>query len=864
MSRNILNQNAEVNVYLNRDAIEATLPVQALQPTEQNPITISLKGLSGFTGQAGKVIKVNQNENALEYADDEDTTQWILSSGLLYPNLTTTDVAIGGTTNTDNRKFKVHGDAEITTQLYLTGTSSTIELNNNSSSGLYFNNNTGQGFKLFADNGFSGSPHLNNMTSSGWLFKISSTGTQKHRFLNGITEIYSDGASTDTTRNYFVKASDTNIGNYIQNDFTNNTFQLRTFTSTTDEYFLQYDTANEVLTIPDKLVLSATTNQLSDGTNNYILPSSSGTLALITDVPTTNWTVSGSNIYPTTATQVLVNTTSNSNNYGILVLDKEIAIKTSSGAGSSQGLRIINDTFSVVNYVDNTGDMYWAGATNDYNFDNDIVISNGILNVNEVKIQSGTDLQLNNGTDYTTKSTLIYGKRILLQTFDTNSGQSFTSGIDIRVGNTNILRANGSGGNDGSAVNQGYNIIGNRGALTGTEWDGYNIKTTHGGTGLESYTTGDIIYSSASNTLSKLSIGTTGQVLKVSSGGIVEWGDETQYWSLSSGVLSPLTSTNAIRCEASLAFRVGSATNYTALDYNTSNNIFSLYNTTSNTNFLEFDGDTKDTIFNCNNFTISSGTADNDCILLIQADTDNNEETANPEIRLRADGGATGVNMKLDDNDFKIETIYSGQDIVISPYSNANCVIDVGDASFKHYGEYASFNTASLNGSADMIGFTTFLSSTYASSRYPVLATNGAYLYLSLNNTIGSRTGGTYAGYVSSSGFVDVSDKKFKENITTIIDPFTIINGLRGVHFYWNELSGKPMNVRQTGFIANEVQETLPDVCDYNDHTESWGIRMGNITAVLVEGMKQQQEEINTLKHELNTLKEILARNNIV
>jgi hypothetical protein len=91
MSRNILNENAEVNVYLNRDPIQATLPVQAIQPTNTDPITISLKGLNGFTGQAGRSIKVNSSENALEYADAEpsfiriaDETSGSNSYGILY------------------------------------------------------------------------------------------------------------------------------------------------------------------------------------------------------------------------------------------------------------------------------------------------------------------------------------------------------------------------------------------------------------------------------------------------------------------------------------------------------------------------------------------------------------------------------------------------------------------------------------------------------------------------------------------------------------------------------------------------------------------------------------------------------------
>lgn len=52
---------------------------------------------------------------------------------------------------------------------------------------------------------------------------------------------------------------------------------------------------------------------------------------------------------------------------------------------------------------------------------------------------------------------------------------------------------------------------------TGT-WSGTAIGPTKGGTGLTTYTTGDLIIATAPNTLSKLAIGTSGQVLTVSSG----------------------------------------------------------------------------------------------------------------------------------------------------------------------------------------------------------------------------------------------------------------------------------------------------------------------------------------------------------
>ena len=60
---------------------------------------------------------------------------------------------------------------------------------------------------------------------------------------------------------------------------------------------------------------------------------------------------------------------------------------------------------------------------------------------------------------------------------------------------------------------------------TGT-WNATAIGSVYGGTGLTSYTTGDLIYSSSGNTLSKLGVGSTGQILTVS-GGVPTWATST-------------------------------------------------------------------------------------------------------------------------------------------------------------------------------------------------------------------------------------------------------------------------------------------------------------------------------------------------
>jgi hypothetical protein len=65
----------------------------------------------------------------------------------------------------------------------------------------------------------------------------------------------------------------------------------------------------------------------------------------------------------------------------------------------------------------------------------------------------------------------------------------------------------------GTAISCTTQFVNMTSQVTGT------LGTTNGGTGLAAYTTGDMLYASATNTLSKLSIGTTGWVLTASPSG---------------------------------------------------------------------------------------------------------------------------------------------------------------------------------------------------------------------------------------------------------------------------------------------------------------------------------------------------------
>jgi len=70
----------------------------------------------------------------------------------------------------------------------------------------------------------------------------------------------------------------------------------------------------------------------------------------------------------------------------------------------------------------------------------------------------------------------------------------------------------------------GQSSINTLGTVTTGTWHADTIGSGYGGTGITTYAKGDILYASATNTLSKLNAGTDGQVL-MQQGGVPVWAD---------------------------------------------------------------------------------------------------------------------------------------------------------------------------------------------------------------------------------------------------------------------------------------------------------------------------------------------------
>jgi hypothetical protein len=97
------------------------------------------------------------------------------------------------------------------------------------------------------------------------------------------------------------------------------------------------------------------------------------------------------------------------------------------------------------------------------------------------------------------------------------------------------------------------------------------------------------------------------------------------------------------------------------------------------------------------------------------------------------------------------------------------------------------------------------------------------------------------------------SDARVKDNIEVINNAVEKIQAIRGVTFTRNDMTDT--TTRHAGVIAQEVLEVLPEVItkDANDH---YSVAYGNLNALLIEAIKEQQGQIEELKRQINYLVE--------
>jgi Chaperone of endosialidase len=101
------------------------------------------------------------------------------------------------------------------------------------------------------------------------------------------------------------------------------------------------------------------------------------------------------------------------------------------------------------------------------------------------------------------------------------------------------------------------------------------------------------------------------------------------------------------------------------------------------------------------------------------------------------------------------------------------------------------------------------------------------------------------------------SSLRYKTNIQPFIGGLSVLNRLRPITFDW-----KQGGQHDLGFGAEEIAAIEPLLVIRNDKGEVEGVKYDRITAVLVNAVKEQQEQIKQQQTEIQILKTIVCRRN--
>lgn len=138
---------------------------------------------------------------------------------------------------------------------------------------------------------------------------------------------------------------------------------------------------------------------------------------------------------------------------------------------------------------------------------------------------AGLTLTGNSFSVNTSNGLTVSGGNVQIASSAAGAGLTFDSGVFNVVGTTDRIVIN-SDSIDIASTYVGQTSITTLGTISTGTWQGTVVASAYGGTGFSTYAAGDILYASATNTLSKLAKGNPGQVLLLdSTSGLPSWAD---------------------------------------------------------------------------------------------------------------------------------------------------------------------------------------------------------------------------------------------------------------------------------------------------------------------------------------------------
>jgi trimeric autotransporter adhesin len=118
---------------------------------------------------------------------------------------------------------------------------------------------------------------------------------------------------------------------------------------------------------------------------------------------------------------------------------------------------------------------------------------------------------------------------------------------------------------------------------------------------------------------------------------------------------------------------------------------------------------------------------------------------------------------------------------------------------------------------------------------------------------VGTNGDGTVA---RANAWQTFSDARFKKEIVTIDQPLEKLNQIGGYYYHWNLGTDE---TRQAGLIAQEVEKVLPEIVSTDDQGYK-SVDYGKMNALLIEAIKELQQQVNDLKRENQEIKQSIKK----
>ncbi len=195
---------------------------------------------------------------------------------------------------------------------------------------------------------------------------------------------------------------------------------------------------------------------------------------------------------------------------------------------------------------------------------------------------------------------------------------------------------------------------------------------------------------------------------------------------------------------------------------------------------------------------------------------------------------------------------------------NASLAVTVANDSHTHDDRYytetesdSRFTASAGDVMTGTLRFNDNVLATFGSSNDAEFFCNGSHMYLDLNSGIDNfyiRDGSTNkftfndngnftsTGSVTASAFYYSSDKRLKENITSVTGALDVITNLRGVEFDWKE-----DGTHDIGVIAQEVEALIPEAVTQSEDADHKTVSAAPIIAYLIEAVKELKAEVDRL-----------------